>query len=68
VCVWGGGDGVHQMLVYAYDANLMREIVNTAKGNKDVIHSTTKVGIEVNKHKTQHTVVSRHDNTDKSTV
>jgi hypothetical protein len=56
-------NGTHQLLVYADDVNLLGDNIDTIKKNTQTLIDTGKeVGLEVNTEKTEHTLLSRHQN------
>jgi hypothetical protein len=56
-------NGTQQMLVYAVDANLLGDDIDTIKKHTETIISARKeVGLEVNAEKTKYMLLSRHQN------
>jgi uncharacterized lipoprotein YehR (DUF1307 family) len=56
-------NGMHQLLVYADDLNLLENSINTTKKNKETLNDASKyVGLEVNAEKTKYISLSRHQN------
>jgi hypothetical protein len=55
--------GIHQLLVYADDVNLLEDNIHTIKKNTEtVINASKKVGLEVNAEKTKYILLSCHQN------
>jgi hypothetical protein len=53
----------HQLLVYADDANLLGDNIDTVKKNMEILIDASKVvGIEINVDKTKYMLLSRHQN------
>jgi hypothetical protein len=60
-------NGTHQLLVYAYDVNLLGDNVDAIKKNMEtLIDSSKEVGLEVNTEKTKYMLLSRHQNAGQS--
>jgi hypothetical protein len=56
-------NGTHQLLVYAYDVNLLGDNVDTIKKNtQTLIDASNEVGLEVRTEKTKHMLLSRDQN------
>jgi hypothetical protein len=56
-------NGTHQLLAYAEDRNLLRDIIDTIKKNTEtLIDASKKVGLEINVEKTKYMLLSRHQN------
>jgi hypothetical protein len=56
-------NGTHQLLVYADDANLLADNIDTIKKNMEtLIDASKEVGLEVNTEKTKYMLLSRHQN------
>jgi hypothetical protein len=56
-------NGTHQLLVYADDASLLGDSVNTIKENSEtLLESSRDVGLEINAEKTKYMIMSRHPN------
>jgi hypothetical protein len=54
-------NGTHQLLVYAYDINLLGENKNIIKKNAEtLLDSSKEIGLEVNSEKTKYMFMSRH--------
>jgi hypothetical protein len=54
-------NGTHQLLVYAYDVNLLGENINITKKNTEAVFDGSKeIGLEVNSEKTKYMFMSRH--------
>jgi hypothetical protein len=58
-----GLNGTHQLLIYAYDINLLRDGKNTIKEKTEtLLEASRDVGLEVNAEKTKYIKMSRHRN------
>ncbi|KAJ4436477.1 hypothetical protein ANN_16508 [Periplaneta americana] len=56
-------NGLHQLLVYADDVNMLEENPQTIRENTGILLETSKViGLEVNSEKTKHMIMSRDQN------
>jgi hypothetical protein len=56
-------NGIHQLLVYADNVNLLGHDLNTIKKNKQALTDATKgVGLEVNMKKTRYMLMSHPHN------
>ena len=54
-------NGTHQLLVYAFDVNILRGSVHTIKKNAEtLVVASKKTGLEVNSFKTKYTAMSRY--------
>jgi hypothetical protein len=54
-------NGIYQLLVYAYDENLLGDNVDVIKRNtKTSVDASKEVGLEVNAQKTKYIFLSRH--------
>jgi hypothetical protein len=55
--------GIHQLLAYANDVNLLGDNINTIKKNTEsLIDAIKDIGLEINVEKTKYMLVSRHQN------
>jgi hypothetical protein len=56
-------NGIHHLLVYADDVNLLGDSVNTIKENSETLLEVSRDnGLEINLEKTKHMIMSRHPN------
>jgi hypothetical protein len=56
-------NGTHQLIVYADDANLLRDNIDTIKKNTEtVIDASKEVGLDVNTEKCKYMLLSDHQN------
>ncbi|KAJ4449275.1 hypothetical protein ANN_00673 [Periplaneta americana] len=56
-------NGLHQLLVYADDVNMLRENPQTIRENMDILIEASKaIGLEVNPEKTKYMIMSRDRN------
>jgi hypothetical protein len=56
-------NGIHQLLVYADDVNLLDDSVNTIKENSEtLLESGRDIGLEINAEKTKYMLMSHHLN------
>jgi hypothetical protein len=56
-------NGMHQLLAYADDVNILGGSMRTVQKNAETLIAATKeIGLEVNAHKTKHMTVSRDQN------
>jgi hypothetical protein len=56
-------NGTHQLLVYADDADLLGDSVNTIKENSEtLLEASRDIGLEINAEKTKNMIMSRHPN------
>jgi hypothetical protein len=56
-------NGIHQLLAYADDVNLLGDDIDTIEKNTEtLIDATKEVGPELNVEKTKYTLLSRHQN------
>jgi hypothetical protein len=56
-------NGIHQLLAYADDVNLLRDNIDTINKNiETLIHVSKEVGLEISIEKTKYTLVSGNQN------
>jgi hypothetical protein len=56
-------NGIHQLLTYGDDVNLLGDNIGTIKKNtQTLIGSSKEVGLEINVQKTKYMLLSRHQN------
>jgi hypothetical protein len=54
-------NGIHQLLAYADDVNLLEDNIDTIKKNTEtLIYASKEVGLEINLEKTKYMLLSRH--------
>jgi hypothetical protein len=60
-------NGIHQLLDYADDVNLLRDNMDNTKKNTETLTAASKeVGLEVNTEKTKYMLLSGHQNADQN--
>jgi hypothetical protein len=56
-------NGIHQLLVYADDVNLLGNSVNTIRENSEtLLQASRDIGPEINAEKTKYMIMSCHPN------
>jgi hypothetical protein len=56
-------NGIHQLLAYADDVNLLGDNIDTIKKNAETLIDASKgVGLEINVEKTKYMLLSHHQN------
>jgi hypothetical protein len=56
-------NGIHQLLAYADDVNLLGDTIATIKKNREtLIDASKEVGLEINVEKTKYMLLSRRQN------
>jgi hypothetical protein len=56
-------DGIHKLLVYVDDVNLLGDSIKTIKENTEsLLEASRDVGLERNAEKTKYMIMSRHPN------
>jgi hypothetical protein len=56
-------NGIHRLLVYADDVNLLGDSLNTIKENSEThLEASRDIGLEINAEKTKYMIMSRHPN------
>jgi hypothetical protein len=59
-------NGIHQLLVYADDVNILVGSIRAIKKNTEALVVASKIGLQVNAEKTKYMVVSRDKNAGKN--
>jgi len=59
-------NGIHQVLVYADDVNILGESVHTTQKNTALVIANKEIRLEVNADKTKYTAFTRHQKAGRS--